>query len=223
MRVVIGAISAAVGIGVGPWLALLADRVPERKPLGGGVRGVPGVVSITIGTAVLFAAFGVRLGANWEVPGFLAFAACLVVVTVTDLRLFLIPNRIVYPSLLAAAVLLSAAALITHDFVLLRHAAVGGAGAWAALLVMHLINPKGMAFGDVRLAAVIGVYEGWLGLNHVVLALFLGFVAAAVVGGAVIVTRRRGAKDPVPFGPFLAVGAVAVVLAGTTILHWYRG
>jgi leader peptidase (prepilin peptidase)/N-methyltransferase len=223
MRAVVAIACGVVGLAAGPWLALLADRVPERKPLGGGLRGVPDVIPIAVVTALLFAGVGARFGAAWAVPGFVSFVACLVVVTVTDLRLFLIPNRIVYPSLLAALVLLGGAALIGHHGQSLEHAAIGGLGAWIALLVMHLINPKGMAFGDVRLAAVIGAYEGWLGYNHVVLALFLGFVAAAVVGVVLIVTKVRSAKDPVPFGPFLAIGALAAVYAGTTIIHWYRG
>ena len=223
MRAVVAIACGLVGLAAGPWLALLADRIPEKKPLGGGVRGVPSLAPITVAAVLLFAGVGVRFGAHWAVPGFVVFVACLIVVTATDLRLFLIPNRIVYPTLACTVVLLGGAAILGHHGPALRHAAVGGVCAWAALLVMHLINPRGMAFGDVRLAAVIGAYEGWLGYNHVVLALFLGFVAAAVVGGALIVTRRRSAKDPVPFGPFLAVGALTALYAGTTIIHWYRG
>jgi leader peptidase (prepilin peptidase)/N-methyltransferase len=214
---------AVVGAAVGPWLALVADRVPERKPLRGDGLRSPGRVPITIAAALVFGAVGLRFGANWAVPAFLVFAACLVVVTITDVRLFLIPNRVIYPTLAAGAVLLIFAAMLTHDSSALRRAAIGGVCGWGALLVIHLINPRGMAFGDVRLAAVIGMYAGWLGYDHVILALFLGFIAAAVVGGVLIVSRRRGAKDPVPFGPFLAVGAMTAVLAGNTILQWYRG
>jgi leader peptidase (prepilin peptidase)/N-methyltransferase len=181
------------------------------------------MVPITLATGIVFAALGVRLGAEWALPAFLAFAACLVVVTVTDLRLFLIPNRIIYPTLLAGAVLLTAAAAIGHDGEALRRAVLGGLAAWAALLVIHLINPRGMAFGDVRLAAVIGAFTGWIGYDHVFLGLFAGFVAAAVVGVFFIATRRRTAKDPVPFGPFLALGAMVAVLFGHSLLHWYRG
>ncbi len=223
MTAVVAAICAATGAAVGPWLALLADRVPERKAFRGEGWRSPGMWPVTVVAALLLSAVGARLGADWAVPAFLVFAASLLVVTVTDLRLFLIPNRIIYPTLLAAAVLLTAAAALSHEWEALQRAAIGGCSAWAALLVIHLINPRGMAFGDVRLAAVIGVYTGWLGYDHVILALFLGFVAAAVVGLALIVTRRRGAKDPVPFGPFLAAGAMAAVLVGNSILDWYRG
>ena len=223
MRAVAAVVAALVGAAAGPWLALLADRVPERKPLRGAGLRSPGMIAISVASAAVSAALGIRLGATWVLPAFLVFGACLVVVTVTDLRLFLIPNRIIYPTLLASVVLLGSGAALAHDGRALKHAAIGGLAAWLALLVIHLINPRGMAFGDVRLAAVIGAYTGWFGYDHVFLGLFLGFIAAAVIGGVLIVSKRRGAKDPVPFGPFLAVGALAAVLFGHSILHWYRG
>lgn len=223
MRAVAAVVVGALGVAAGPWLALLADRVPERKPLRGGGLRTDGMVAITITSAVVSAALGARLGWTWALAGFLVFGACLVVVTVTDLRLFLIPNRIIYPTLAASIVLLTAAAIVGHDAKAWKHAAIGGVAAWLALLVIHLINPRGMAFGDVRLAAVIGIYTGWIGYDHVFLGLFLGFIAAAVVGVFFIATKRRGAKDPVPFGPFLALGALTAVLFGHSILHWYRG
>jgi leader peptidase (prepilin peptidase)/N-methyltransferase len=220
---VVAVACAAVGVAAGPALALLADRVPERKPLRGDGWRTPHMVLITIATAILFGAVGARFGADWAVPAYLVFTGCLIVVTVTDLRLFLIPNRIIYPTLGASVVLLSAAAALGHDGEAWRRAVIGGVAAWVALLIVHLINPRGMAFGDVRLAAVIGVYTGWLGYNHVFLGLFLGFLAGAVVGVLLIVTRRRGAKDPVPFGPFLAFGAMTAVLVGKPLLDWYTG
>jgi leader peptidase (prepilin peptidase)/N-methyltransferase len=221
VRAVVAAVCVVVGVAAGPALAFLADRVPERKPLRGDGFRSPDMVPITAISAVVFGAIGARFGADWAVPAYLTFAACLIVVTVTDLRLFLIPNRIIYPTLLASVVLLSAAAAIGHDADAWKRAAFGGIGAWIALLVIHLINPRGMAFGDVRLAAVIGIYTGWIAYDHVFLGLFAGFVAAAVVGLALIVTRRRTAKDPVPFGPFLALGAMTAVLFGHTLLRWY--
>lgn len=183
---------------VGPWMA-------KRRLLG-----------------VVLAAFGigvaVRFGVEPSVPAHLVFVACLVTVSVIDLDLFLIPNRIIYPSLAAMAVLLSIAAVVEGDATPLRTAALGGLGAWAALLVVHLINPAGMGFGDVRLAAVIGVALGWLGYAQVVAGLFAGFVAASVVGIALLLVRRKGRKDPVPFGPFLAAGALFVLLGGDRLL-----
>jgi leader peptidase (prepilin peptidase)/N-methyltransferase len=80
-----------------------------------------------------------------------------------------------------------------------------------------------MGFGDVKLAFVLGLDLGYLGVGETVLGLFLGFVYGAVVGVALIVTGARGRKDHVPFGPFLAAGALTAVLVGDVILDWYGG
>lgn len=175
-------------------------------------------------TAVVFAATGVRFNAHPElIPAYLLFFACLISVSAIDLDLFIIPNRIVYPTLFASVPLLTFAALVGQRWGSLERAAIGGLCAWLALLVIHLISPRGMGFGDVRLAAVIGVYTGWLSFLHVFLAVFLGFAAAALVGVALLITRRKGRKDAVPFGPFLALGAAAAVLFGTPLIHAWIG
>lgn len=179
--------------------------------------------AVEVATGVLFAAAAARFGADWALPAFAVFFAVLLAVAVIDLDLFIIPNRIVYPALLAAVPLLAIPAVIDGDLDRLARAAAGGLLAWIGLLVIHLISPRGMGFGDVRLAAVIGVYTGWISLMHVLLAIFLGFASASVVGIALLATRRKGRKDPVPFGPFLALGAVAAVLFGGPILDWWLG
>lgn len=183
---------------VGPWLA-------RRKLLGALLAAVSAGVAV-------------RFGVDASLPAHLVFVACLVTVSVIDLDLFLIPNRVIYPALTAMAALLALAAVVDGDAARLRTAAIGGAGAWAALLLVHLVSPAGMGFGDVRLAGLIGVSLGWLGYPQVVGGLFAGFAAASVVGVALIVIRRKGRKDPVPFGPFLAVGALFILLGGDRLL-----
>jgi len=69
---------------------------------------------------------------------------------------------------------------------------------------------------------VLGLALGWLGWDELVLGLFCGFLAGAVVGGVLIVLRRRGRKDHLPFGPFLAFGTLVALLWGDVILRWYR-
>ncbi|HSH58728.1 MAG TPA: hypothetical protein VK988_03620, partial [Acidimicrobiales bacterium] len=93
---------------------------------------------------------------------------------------------------------------------------------WGLLLVIHLISPKGMGFGDVRLAGLIGMTLGWLSVGHVLVGLFLGFLTASLVGVALIVLNLKGRKDKVPFGPFLATGAFVAILFGNQIIEWYR-
>jgi leader peptidase (prepilin peptidase)/N-methyltransferase len=83
---------------------------------------------------------------------------------------------------------------------------------------VHLISPRGMGFGDVKLAAVMGLYLGWLapdyaGAAYIVLwAMLIGFLAGSVMGIAMLMARRR--STPIPFGPFLALGTITVVLIG---------
>jgi leader peptidase (prepilin peptidase)/N-methyltransferase len=95
--------------------------------------------------------------------------------------------------------------------------------AFGFLFLVHLIHPRGMGFGDVKLAGLLGLYLGWITLGHVPLGLFLGFFMGAAVGVALMATRRRTRRDPIPFGPFLAMGAVVAVLVGRPILDWYLG
>ena len=172
-------------------------------------------------TAALFAAVAVRLGPDPALPAFLVLVAALVAISAVDLEHFIVPNRIVYPALFASAPLLVAAAAAGSEWRSLRNAALGGLLGWGTLLVIHLVSPAGMGFGDVRLAGLIGVHLGWMGLRHVVLGLFLAFLTAAVTGIALIATSVRSRKDKVPFGPFLALGAVLAVLFGGPIIAWY--
>jgi leader peptidase (prepilin peptidase)/N-methyltransferase len=78
-----------------------------------------------------------------------------------------------------------------------------------------------MGFGDVRLAGVIGFMAGWLGFSYVALALFLAFLLASVIGIVLMVARLKSRRDAVPFGPFMAAGAVLAVLWGPAILDAY--
>jgi leader peptidase (prepilin peptidase)/N-methyltransferase len=143
-------------------------------------------------------------------------------VSVIDLEHYVIPNRVVYPTIALALPLLAGAAALEHDWARFAHALIGGAVAWTLLLLVHLISPRGMGFGDVRLSFILGLYLGWLGAGHVALGLFLGFFLGSVAGIALIAIRRRSRKEAIPFGPFLAAGAMLAVLVGEPLLRWYN-
>jgi leader peptidase (prepilin peptidase) / N-methyltransferase len=197
------------------WLALrgrcrsCGEPISPRYPL------------VELGTAVLFVAAAIRLGPAWSLPAFCVFFAALMAISVIDLDHFIIPNRIVYPTLFAIVPLLALAAAIDGSWSHLADAAIGGVAAFLALFVVHVIAPRGMGFGDVRLAGVIGFMAGWLGLGYVALALFLAFLLASIIGVGLMITRLRTRKDAVPFGPFMAAGAVVAVLWGHAILDAY--
>jgi leader peptidase (prepilin peptidase) / N-methyltransferase len=119
-------------------------------------------------------------------------------------------------TILAATVVDSA---IDNDT--LRAALVGAAVLGGGLLVLHLISPRMLGFGDVRLAAVAGLVVGWLAWTpaHPVLGPVENALDAALLGGfigalvGVALLARRGRNEPFPFGPSLAVGAAVVILA----------
>ena len=204
------------------------DNVPVLSwvLLRGRCRSCQGPISVRypvveLGTAALFTAAAVRLGADPALPAFLVVFAALVAISAVDLERFIVPNRILYPALFLAAPLLVAAAVLDGDWSSLRGAALGGVVAWVMLFAIHMASPRGMGFGDVRLAGLIGMLLGWLGIGHVLLGLFLAFLTAALVGVGLVAVRLRGRKDKVPFGPFLALGAILAVLFGSPILSWY--
>jgi leader peptidase (prepilin peptidase)/N-methyltransferase len=174
-------------------------------------------------TGALFLAVALRFPDDAELPAFLALTAGLVALSAVDLERFLLPNRILYPTLAITAGFLFAAAAVDGEWDRLRDAAFGGAVAFAVLFLIHIVSPKGMGFGDVRLAGLLGVALGWLGIGHVFLGLFLGFLLASVLGVALIALRLRSRKDRLPFGPFLAAGAMVAVFVGRPVLDWYLG
>jgi leader peptidase (prepilin peptidase)/N-methyltransferase len=182
---------------------------------------------VELATGALFVAGALRFGASWELPAYLVLFASLLAITVIDLELYVIPNRIVYPTIAIALPLLALAAAAQHRWEPLQHALIGGAGAWTVLFAAHVLSGgRGMGFGDVRLAFVLGLFLGWLDphpYGHVFLGLFLGFALGSVVGLVLMALRLRGRKDAIPFGPFLAGGTVIAIFVGSPLLRAYFG
>lgn len=225
---VVGA--SLLGLLVGLVLPVVIDRVPEKVPVLAGpfpeparsLRSGTGWV-VALGTAALFGATAARFEREWVLPAYLVLVAALVALSVIDLRRFLLPNRIVFPLAGAGVVLLGLGALADDQLGAYGRALLAGIVAFVVFAALHVVSPRSMGFGDVKLAFVLGLYLGYLGWGEVVLGLFLGFLYGAVVGIALILTGVRTRKDHVPFGPFLAAGTITAVLVGGAVLDWYRG
>jgi leader peptidase (prepilin peptidase)/N-methyltransferase len=165
----------------------------------------------------LGAAFLTTVLVLWNQPAQLAlglvFLATLAAVTLTDLEQRIIPNRILTVSALIGIGIAAAA-----DPGSLPERAIAAGSAGGLLLLAALVYPQGMGMGDVKLAALMGLYLG----SAVAPALLIGFLAGAVVG--VVMILREGAaarKRGVPFGPFLALGGIIGLLAGNQLVDWY--
>ncbi len=178
---------------------------------------------VELGTAALFASVAIRFDGSWQIPGFCLLFAALLAIAVIDLEHYIVPNRIVYPVGFASVPALALAAALDDRWDQAPRALGGAAVAFAFLYVLHIVQPRGMGFGDVRLSVILGLYLGWLGWDHVALGLFGGFLFGAVVGILLMASGKRGRKQHIPFAPFLAAGTITAVLWGAPVLDWYRG
>ena len=144
----------------------------------------------------------------------LVLVAVLVPVALIDLEHRIIPNKITLPAALAAVAIGAALDLNGVPEQLIAGAAAGG-----FLLAFLLMYPRGMGMGDVKLAAVLGLFLG----RSVAVAILAGVLTATLVGAVVIarVGVEKGRKTAVPFGPFLALGGIIGLFAGPAIIHWY--
>lgn len=171
--------------------------------------------------AGVFTAVGARVGLDWSLPGFLLFAWLLVVVAIIDARTRKIPNRLLYPLTPTLLALMVGAAVLSGHPGRALTAVLGGLGGFVVLLILALIQPKGMGMGDVKLAGFIGIGLGYLGYRFVVLGIFGGFVLGGVVAILLMATKARGRRDMIPFGPYLALGALGALLVGEPVADAY--
>ena len=195
--------------------------------LRGRCRGCGGAISaryplVELLTAALFAAMGARFSHSWALPAYLVLTGSLVALSAIDLEHYILPNRILYPTDAAVIVLLAAGSAGDHDWSAFARAVLAGAIAFAVFFAIHLVSPRGMGFGDVRLSFLLGLGLGWIGWGEMAGGLFAGFVYGAVVGVLLIALKVRSRQQQIPFGPFLAAGAVTFVLFGAPLVDWYR-
>jgi len=165
-------------------------------------------------TSVMFGLFAWKFGLDWALPAFCALAAGLIGLSWIDLRTKRLPRSIIYVTAAIGIPLLCVAALVRHEPRRMWMMLLGAGIAVAFMGIVYLASRGGMGDGDVRLSPLLGAYLGWLNPGLVAVGLFLGFLAGAVVGVALMAAGRAGRKTAVPFGPFLALGTIVAVFVG---------
>jgi leader peptidase (prepilin peptidase) / N-methyltransferase len=218
--VVIGA--AVLGVLVSPYLLRLVVQVPAMATVGYVSDEDPSIspstreLAVRVLTPVTFVMMALRWQATTVLVPFLFLAAVLVVVSLIDLEHFRIPDRIVFPALGISSVLIAVTTIIEGaDPLVLRNAVIGSVLYFGLLLVPHLIYPRGMGFGDVKLALLMGLFLGWIapgGIQVVSLVLWAlmigcGLGVLAGIGFALV----RGRRAEFPFGPALALGCLLAI------------
>ncbi|MFE8911357.1 prepilin peptidase [Streptomyces globisporus] len=165
-------------------------------------------------TVLACVALAAATGARPELVGWLALAPVAVLLAVVDRRVHRLPDPLTLPLAAAAVLLLGGAALLPGHAGSWTSGLLGGLALGGFYLVLFLINPNGMGFGDVKLALALGVVLGWYGWTVLFLGGFAGFLFGAAYGLALVLLRRAGRRTGIPFGPFMIAGALTGVLLG---------
>jgi leader peptidase (prepilin peptidase)/N-methyltransferase len=210
-----GASLAPAGLPLRPSTPLRCRCPTCRARLPGWLAAVEAV------TAALFAVTAGVIGGRWTLLPALVFVAGMVAASAVDIAVMRLPTRFVWGTgggVLAALVLVSA---VDGPLRRLEGALVGAAVLGGLFLVLHLISPRMLGFGDVRLATVVGMTAGWCGWrsDFPVLSGFQAAVNAGLLAGVIgavaglVLLMVRGRDRPFPFGPAIAAGGLVVVLA----------
>ncbi len=243
---------AALGLAVGSFLNVVVHRLPRQESLvspgsrcptcgsalrwfdnvpvlsyaflGGRCRGCREVINVRyplveLITAAVFVWHYAAFGWTPLLAVRLLFAASLVALFAIDLEHHLLPDAITLPGIVAG---LLASVFVPPGFTeALIGALIGGGVLWGiGEAYFRYAGEEGMGGGDVKMLAMIGAFLGW---KLVLVTLVLSSVAGSLLGLGLIVVHRGGLKKALPFGTFLALGALAASLYGDQIVTWYAG
>lgn len=197
-----------------------------RSPAGAPIRGWlgpargddgwygPSTAALAVLTAALTAALAAAVGPVPELGVWVLLAPALVLLGTVDRAVQRLPDVLTLPIAAATTVLLGAAALLPGAKGSWPTALLGGLALSGGYFLLFVINPNGMGFGDVKLAAGLGIALGWYGWGVLLLGAFAGFLYGGVYGVGLMLRGRAGRRTAMPFGPFMVAGALTGVLLG---------
>lgn len=195
-----------------------SEKEPEPPPEPfADIARLPGLaVRSAVAGAVAGAIIGASVGWTWALVLLVALVPVSVALAVVDWRTRLLPTAVIRPTYLGLIGLLLVGALVTRDPEALLRSALGWLVAGGLFALLWFIYPRGLGFGDVRLAGVLGLALGWLGWGPLLVGVYAGFLLGGVLGGllsAMKLVERKG----FPFGPFMLIGALVGVVWGADL------
>lgn len=169
---------------------------------------------VELATGILFALAAVRFGLSWNTLIALILISVSIVVSLIDLKIQIIPNVISLPGIGLGL----AASLVPVSPVQFFNALTGMLLGGGIFYLVAVVSKGGMGGGDIKLIAMFGAFLGW---QKCLLTIFVGVLLGSVVGIILMLLKRKGRKDPIPFGPFLCIGALVSLFYGQAIIRWY--
>ena len=170
---------------------------------------------------ILYACVYLSYGPGWHLPLLFLFVSAMVVITFIDLEFQIIPDVITLPFIvlgLVAAQFYVADPFTAHSVLGFADSIIGCLAGGAVYLLIVILSRGGMGGGDVKMMAMVGAFTGWKG---VFLTTLIGSVAGSLIGVGLMVFTGAGRKTKVPFGPFLALGALVTIFLGNLIFNWF--
>lgn len=166
---------------------------------------------VELAAGLLVIAAWLRDGSWLEIAASFLFLLSLLAVFFIDLTHQIVPNAITYPGIVVGLLFAAGQGRFIEGL-------LAAAGAGAFFLIVALVSRGGMGGGDIKLAMMMGAFLGW---PAIVVAMLIAFTGGAAVGVALIATGRRTRKDPIPFGPALAVGGMIALFFAGPLVDWY--
>jgi leader peptidase (prepilin peptidase)/N-methyltransferase len=182
------------------------EPISWRYPL---VEALNGIL-----TLLLFSKFGPTL----LFPALFIFCSSLVVITFIDLDHQIIPDEISLPGIVIGflfSFFLPGIGWLNSLFGILLG---GGSLFLVAWSYEKLTGKEGMGGGDIKLLAMMGAFLGWRSVPFII---FAASLVGSVIGVAVMMLQKKDGKLAIPFGPFLAFGAVLYIFYGPQLIDWY--
>jgi leader peptidase (prepilin peptidase)/N-methyltransferase len=167
-----------------------------------------------------------RFGPGWSAAVYGILCSAMIVITFIDYDFQIIPDRITLPGIpvgLAAGSFLLPDPFLRATALGFKASLIGAVSGFlffylVAFLSIRILKKEGMGGGDIKMMAMVGAFLGW---KAVILTTFLGSLFGSIIGIGLMVFRGREKGSLIPFGPFLALGALVSLFFGQEILIWY--
>jgi leader peptidase (prepilin peptidase) / N-methyltransferase len=171
---------------------------------------------IELMTGIIYAALFINYGFTFVFVKYIVLSSFLIVIGMIDYDTTDVYFTTTISGIIAGIAFAVIGYFLGNGFMQYFWGALLGGGLITAIILLT----KGMGWGDVEICLLCGVF---IGLKLMAVTLFLSFILGGIIGVLLIITKKKSRKDYMPFGPYIALGAIAAMLYGEKIISWYLG